>query len=456
MARPAATRDMTQGSCAKHLLLFTLPLLVGSLLQQLYSLVDNWVVGNFISDAALGALGMSYPVMTMYTAFFIGMANGGTVIIAQFFGAGEKHRVRDVVDTLYTAFTVSILPMTALFVLMTKPLLLLMNADTVGLDDAVLYQVIISAGIIGSLGYNINAAILQGLGNSRTTLFFLGISSVLNIVLDLLFVLVFHWGVAGTAIATVIAQLASWLAGLFYINRHYPELAIHPFNRRFDKELFRKIMGIGIPQGLQMVLVSIGVMLLYSDVNIYGPSFCSGYNIAVKVENLSFLPIQALGVATTTFAGQNMGAERLDRVKKSAWISLLMGYVWTIAITSLAVHLRYEISAIFSQVPETIEASALYMRCVLTYHFLFTTMFCLNAVMRGAGESMVPMLISGFGNIVVRTVVVKLLNAHYGAELMYYGLTVGYLVSALLAAAYILSGRWQRRGSLVKKTPQNT
>jgi len=176
----------------------------------------------------------------------------------------------------------------------------------------------------------------------------------------------------------------------------------------------------------------------------------------VKVENLSFLPVQALGVATTTFTGQNMGAERLDRVKKGAWISLLMGYVWTISINSLAVYLRYDIAAIFSQVPETIEAAALYMRCVLTFHFLFATMFCLNAVMRGAGESMVPMLISALGNIVVRTIVVKYINARFGAELMYYGLTVGYLVSALLAVAYILSGRWLRRGSLVKKTPQNT
>ena len=219
-------RDMTTGSPAGHILYFALPLLVGSLLQQFYNMVDSWVVGQYVGDAALAAVGVGFPVLTMFSSLFIGLSNGGTVIIAQFFGAGKLDRVREAVDTIYTAFLLSIVPLTALALLAVRPILFLLQVEAGAFEEARLYLTVVCAGLIGSVGYNLNAGILGGLGNSRSTLLFLAVASAMNIVLDLVLVLSFGLGVLGVALGTIIAQAFSWLFGVFYINRHYPEIRL--------------------------------------------------------------------------------------------------------------------------------------------------------------------------------------------------------------------------------------
>ena len=263
-------RNMTEGSPARHIVLFALPLLAGSFLQQLYNMVDSWVVGQYVGDAALAAVGIGFPVIFMFTSLFMGLANGGTVVIAQFYGAGELDRVRDAVDTIYTAFTFSAVPVTLLAVGLVKPILFLLRVDDAAYDDAWLYLTVVCAGLIGTIGYNLNAGILGGLGNSSTTLRFLAVAALLNIALDLILVLVCGWGVFGVAIATVVSQAFSWLYGLWYINRRYPQIAIRPFCRRFDRSLFGQIMGIGLPAGIQMSLVALGAMVVMSKINTFG------------------------------------------------------------------------------------------------------------------------------------------------------------------------------------------
>ena len=261
-------RNMTEGSIAGHLLAFAFPMFLGSLLQQLYNMVDSWVVGRFVSEAALAAVGIGYPVIFMFTSLFMGLSNGTTVTIAQYYGAGKMERVRDVVDTTYTFFTLAVVPITVVALLIARPVLVLMRVEDAAMGEAYLYLMIVSGGLIGTIGYNINSGILQGVGNSRASLLFLGISAVMNIVLDLLFVLQFHWGVAGVAIATIISQFCSWIFGVFYINRNYTAFAIRPFCLRFDKGLFKKIMGIGLPAGIQFATVSMGMMAVMSQVNL--------------------------------------------------------------------------------------------------------------------------------------------------------------------------------------------
>ena len=219
MAQSRGLRNMTEGSPAGHIFYFALPLLAGSFLQQFYNMVDSAVVGNFVGDSALAAVGIGWPVVFMFSSLFMGLANGGTVVIAQFYGASQMDRVRDAVDTVYTAFMVSAVPVTLLALGLVKPVLLLMQVRSDAWAEAWLYLAVVSAGLMGSIGYNLNAGILGGLGNSRTTLLFLSIATVMNIVLDLLFVAVFRWGVFGAAFATILAQASSWLFGLFYINR---------------------------------------------------------------------------------------------------------------------------------------------------------------------------------------------------------------------------------------------
>jgi Na+-driven multidrug efflux pump len=217
--QPRGLRNMTEGSPAAHIFAFALPLLAGSFLQQFYNMVDSWVVGNFVGDGALAAVGVGAPVIFLFSSLFMGVSNGGTVVIAQFFGADRNDRVQDAIDTVYTAFICGAIPLSVIAVLLVDPLLVVMRVEQAAYAEARIYLLTVCAGLIGTIGYNLNAGILRGLGNSRTTLLFLAVSTILNIVLDLLFVLVFRWGVFGVAFATIVAQTISWLLGLTYINR---------------------------------------------------------------------------------------------------------------------------------------------------------------------------------------------------------------------------------------------
>ena len=290
-------RNMTVGSPFRHILMFTLPLLAGNFLQQFYNMVDSWVVGNYVSDGALAAVGVGFPVIFLFTSLFSGIATGGTVVIAQAFGGGRPDRVRSAIDSLYTAFIRSILPITAAALLLVHPLMTVLRVDPAAWTETRTYLLVVCAGLVGSIGYNLNAGILGGMGNSSTTLLFLAVSTILNIFLDLALVLAVPLGVLGVALGTVIAQLCSWLFGIWYINRRYPQLAIHPFNGIFDRKLFCEIIRIGLPSGIQMSLVALGAMGVLSKVNSYGKAFTAGFNVGNKLDTLSFLQFRPCGVA---------------------------------------------------------------------------------------------------------------------------------------------------------------
>ena len=440
-------RNMTVGSPAGHIFYFALPLLLGSFLQQLYNMVDSWVVGNYAGDASLAAVGVGYPVIFMFTSLFMGLSGGGTVVIAQFYGAGNMGRVRDAVDTVYTAFMASAIPITLLALGLVKPVLLLMQVQADAWAESWLYLTVVSAGLVGAIGYNLNAGILGGLGNSRTTLLFLAISSVMNIVLDLVFVLGLGMGVLGVALGTIISQAFSWLFGLFYINRRYPAIAIRPFCRRFDRALFRQIMGIGLPAGIQMSLVALGAMVVMSKINSFGKEFAAAYNVGSKLDSLAFLPVQSLSNAVTAFVGQNTGAKRPDRVRRGIRMTVAASVVWS-AVMLVLIPLGPTLVGFFSDTPAVIHSGTVYLRCIMPFYALFSVMFCLNNAMRGAGDSLFPMLDVIFSLILVRVPAVYWFADHYGPDYMYYGVGVGWCVGFTLSVVYYLSGRWKRKGNL--------
>ena len=436
-------RNMTDGSPAEHIFYFALPLLAGSFLQQLYNMVDSWVVGNYVGDAALAAVGVGFPVIFMFTSLFMGISNGGTVVIAQYYGAGKLDRVRDAVDTIYTAFMAAALPVTVLALLLVKPLLFVLRVESGAYHEAWVYLMIVCAGLVGTIGYNINAGILGGLGNSRTTLLFLAISSLMNIALDLALVLAAGMGVAGVALGTILSQAFSWLFGLFYINRCYPDIAIRPFCRRFDRTLFRQIMEIGLPAGIQMSLVSVGAMVVMSKINSYGKEFTAGYNVGYRLDQLAFLPVQGLSSAVTAFVGQNIGARRLDRVRRGIRVTLIAAVIWS-AVMLVLIPLGPALVSVFSDTPAVIQAGTVYLKCIMPFYFLFSVMFCLNNAMRGAGDSLFAMMDVLFSLILVRVPAVYWIANHYGPDYMYYGIGVGWTVGFTLSVAYYLSGRWKR------------
>ena len=452
MERENGMRNMTVGSPAGHIFYFALPLLAGSFLQQLYNMVDSWVVGNYAGDAALAAVGVGFPVIFMFTSLFMGLSNGGTVVIAQFYGAGNMDRVRDAVDTIYTAFMASAIPITALALGLVRPVLLLMQVEEDAWAESWLYLAVVSAGLIGAIGYNLNAGILGGLGNSRTTLLFLAISSVMNIVLDLVLVLACGMGVLGVALGTIISQAFSWLFGLFYINRHYPNIAIRPFCFRFDKALFRQIMGIGLPAGIQMSLVAVGAMVVMSKINSFGKEYTAAYNVGSKLDSLAFLPVQSLSNAVTAFVGQNIGARRLDRARQGIRITVAASVAWS-AVMLVLIPLGPTLVGFFSDTPAVIQSGSVYLKCIMPFYLLFSVMFCLNNAMRGAGDSLFAMVDVIFSLILVRVPAVYWFADHYGPDYMYYGVGVGWCVGFTLSVVYYLSGRWKRKGSLADKNP---
>lgn len=452
MRQPNGMRNMTEGSPAGHIFYFALPLLAGSFLQQLYNMVDSWVVGQYVGDGALAAVGVGFPVIFMFSSLFMGLSNGGTVVIAQFYGAGKLDRVRDAVDTIYTAFTVSAIPITAIAVLAVKPILFLMRVEESAYHEAWVYLIVVCAGLVGTIGYNLNAGILGGLGNSRTTLLFLAIAAGMNIILDLVLVLACGLGVLGVALGTIISQAFSWLFGLFYINRKYPDIAIRPFCRRFDKRLFRQIMGIGLPAGIQMSLVAVGAMVVMSKINSYGKEFTAAYNVGSKLDQLAFLPVQSLSNAVTAFVGQNIGAKRLDRARQGIRVTVASAVVWSAAMLVL-IPLGPTLVGFFSDTPTVIEAGAVYLKCIMPFYLLFSVMFSLNNAMRGAGDSMFPMVDVVISLILVRVPAVYWFANHYGPDYMYYGVGVGWIVGFTLSVVYYLSGHWKRRGSLAEENP---
>ena len=415
-------------------------------------MVDSWVVGRYVGDGALAAVGVGFPVIFMFTSLFMGLANGGTVVIAQFYGAGRLDRVRDAVDTIYTAFLFSAVPVTLIAVAAVKPILFLTRVEAGAYHEAWVYLIVVCAGLVGTIGYNLNAGILGGLGNSRTTLLFLAISAVMNIILDLVFVLGCGIGVLGVALGTIISQAFSWLFGLAYINRRYPDIAIRPFCRRFDKRLFRQIMGIGLPAGIQMSLVAVGAMVVMSKINSYGKEFTAAYNVGSKLDQLAFLPVQSLSNAVTSFVGQNIGANRLDRARQGIRVTVVSAVAWS-AVMLVLIPLGPTLVGFFSDTPTVIEAGAVYLKCIMPFYILFSVMFSLNNAMRGAGDSVFPMVDVIISLILVRVPAVYWFADHYGPDYMYYGVGVGWTVGFTLSVVYYLSGRWKRRGSLAEENP---
>ena len=441
--REGGIRNMTEGSPLRHIVLFTLPLLAGNFLQQFYNMVDSWVVGNYVSDAALAAVGVGFPVIFLFTSLFSGIAIGGTVVIAQAFGAGKPERVRSTIDSLYTAFVRSILPITVVSMLLVEPLMTVLRVDPAARWETRTYLLVVCAGLIGNIGYNLNAGILNGVGSSSTTLLFLMVSTVLNILLDLVLVLAFAMGVLGVALGTVTAQACSWLFGIWYINRNYPQLSIHPFNGAFDRELFREIIRIGLPSGIQMSLVALGSMCVLSKVNSYGKAFTAGFNVGNKLDTLAFLPTQSMAAAVTSFVGQNLGAGREDRARQGVRISVTLAVVWTVLSSAAVVWQCDPLSRAFSPDPAVIAASAQYLRCVMPPYVLFSTLFVLNSAMRGAGDSLYPMVNVVASVILLRVPFLYLLANRFGPDFMYWSYGIGWAVACVLSIRHYVTGKWR-------------
>lgn len=438
--------DMTHGSPTRLILRFSLPLLVGNIFQQLYNMVDSMVVGRFVGSSALTAVSTGFPIIYLLSSLFIGFSVGATIMIAQYIGAGDRAAVARTVDTIYSALLLAILPLTLLGVLVCGPLLTLIRVPAEAYDQARVYCTVVLAGIIGSLGYNLNAGILQGLGDSKTPLLFLAVACGINVALDLLFVLAFHWDVFGVALATIIAQFSSWVFGICFINWKYPFVRIRFFQMKLDRPLLKQVLRLGVPSAVQECQFSLGILIMQALINGFGNSFAAGFGAANKIDTFAFMPIQSFSTATTTYVGQNIGAGELERVRKGTRRALVLGTAVCAAISAVVVPLRRPLLMLFNTEPDVVAAGEAYLLRVLSTMFILAMMFIVNAVLRGAGATTVPMVSSILSLWLVRVPAAWLLAASFGAESLYWAYPIGWSVGLAISAAVYLRGRWQGRG----------
>ena len=378
------------------------------------------------------------------------MGIGARAMVSQFNGAGDAERLKATIDTIYTALIVGIVPLSIVGILVSRPIIALLAVPADTADQCWIYMVIVLGGLIGSLGYNANSGILQGLGDSKTPLLFLVIACIINIVLDLLFVVVFHWGVAGVAIATIIAQAFSWIFGIFYINKKYPQIHIHPFCFKFDKALFGQIVKLGVPAGVQQALFSFGVMAMQRLINSYGSAFMAGFNGANKLDTFAFMPIQSFATAATTFVGQNIGANRPERVHKGTVATLWMSCGFSVLVAVLLLPTGRFCMRLFSTEPAVIESGFAYLARILPFYWMLAIMFVLSSIMRGAGEMMVPMISSLAALWLARVPAAYLLAHFFGPMNIHFCYAIGWALGLAICVPYYFSGRWKEKSIVVR------
>jgi len=441
--------DMTVGSPLRHIIKFSVPLLIGNVFQQFYSIADSYIVGNFIGTDAQAAVIIGMPVFFLVIALFAGLGMGATIILSQNYGAKEMETVRRTIRTIYSCIYIASIPLTVIGVLVTPSLMRLLGVPESAMDMAVTYVTITFIGLIGLMGFNFNAGILHGLGDSKTPLRFIIISSVINIALDLLFILVFKWGIAGVAFATVIAQTFSWLYGIWYIKKKYPELELSLFKVGLDKVILLKIVRVGVPSAIQQSLFAVGMLAMQNLINRGGADFIAGFGIANRIDAFVFLPVFSFFAALSTFTGQNIGVKQIDRVKQGLRVTLIAALSMYAVIAFLVLTFGQHLLAQFNSDPEVVGYGMRYLFSVLPFSFLIIIQFMLVAVMRGAGQVMVPVFTTIAGFILVRIPAAYLLERYLGMDYIFYCFAIGWVVSLTAAIIVFSTGRWKTKSLVI-------
>ena len=325
------TKEMTTGKPYKLILSFALPMIFGNVFQQLYNMVDTIIVGKYVGVDALAAVGSTGAINFLVIGFALGICSGFSIPVAQSFGAGNHSQMRKyVANSIYLSVIASII-LTVSTMLLTGPILRITNTPEEIYDDAYRYIIVIFAGISATIFYNMLSGILRALGDSKTPLVFLGISSVLNIILDLTFIIVFKWGVFGASFATVISQGISALLCLFYTIKNYDILRFDSFELKPDLEKMKKLVVIGVPMALQFSITAIGSIILQSAVNTLGKTAVASMTAAIKIQTVAMGPMESMGITMATYCGQNRGARKYSRITAGIGQSIAMTMVYSVA-----------------------------------------------------------------------------------------------------------------------------
>ena len=445
--------DMTEGSPWKKIVFFTVPMLVGNIAQQLYNTVDSVVVGNYVGDNALAAVGSAGPILNLLLVLFVGISVGAGIIVSQYFGAKEREKLSGTIGNCITLTAVATIFVMVVASLVSRPLLELLDTPESIIDWCQSYLLILFIGSAGLAFYNILSGILRGLGDSMSALAYLLVSTVLNIVLDLVFVAKLDMGVSGVALATVIAQLISALLCFLRLSKMVDLFDMKPRYLKLEKHHALKIIRLGLPSGITQAIFSMAMIVVQSLTNSFGEMFIAANVIIMRVDGFAMMPNFSFGTAMTTYAGQNVGARMYDRVEKGAKQGTLIAMGVSAILTSLILVFGKALMGIFTKTPELVDLSRYMMGILAVGYVAMAVTQSLSGVMRGAGDTVTPMWISIVTTIFIRVPVaygIAFLTrsaAFPGGrqECIFISLLSSWVAGALITFFFYKRGKWKEK-----------
>ena len=437
---------MTDGTIWKHLVNFAFPLFMGNIFQQLYNTVDSIVVGNFVGADALGAVTSTIPIVITLIGLFIGLAMGASVVISQYFGARDIQNLRRATHTAVVSTIIMALIISAAGYWSTPYLLRMMNTPESVFREAVVYLQIFSLGLGGTMLYNMGSAILRAVGDSKRPLYFLILASILNIFLDLLFVIKFESGVAGVAYATIISQLVSGLIIFWLLFKSHEVHSLTWHEMKIDTRILRRIIAIGFPAGFQMALTSFSNVFVQAYINSYGAASTAGWGIYARVDAFVILPTQSMAMAVTTFVGQNAGARKPERIRKGLLQGLFISWgISAFIITCLYIFAPY-IAGLFNQDAAVLSFAVLFIRLNSIFDPVNATDQIQAGALRGVGDSKSPMIIMLSSFVVFRQIylfiISRLTDSVYFIAI---GYPLGWIVCTTLMTIHIKRSGWDKK-----------
>ncbi|NMD38046.1 MAG: MATE family efflux transporter [Christensenellaceae bacterium] len=445
--------DLTKGDPAKNILIFSIPLLIGNLAQQLYNTVDAIVVSHYIGDIALGAVGISGPAINLLIMIFVAISTGSSVLVGQFYGAEDRDNLNKTIGSIFILALIFGLIVTIISVLITEPVLYLLNTPEEMFTMATDYLRTIFWGITSLALYNLLTAALRALGDSFYPLLFLLVSTIVNIILDIIFVKYFHLGTFGVAIATVIAQSVSAILCIFRLKSLKDIFDMDRKYLIYNPKITKRIFKIGLPNAATQGIFSTAMIVIQSLTNSFGPLVITANTAVMRVDGFVMMPNFTFGIASTTFTAQNIGAKRLDRVREGAKATIKIGLITSTFLSLLIVIFGKEVTMIFSNTPEIIDYASKFMRILSLGYIAFTATQVFGGVMRGSGDTITPMWISIISVVLLRTPLAYLLvhlsktaaNPMGNPSMIFLGHVISWITGSILTVLAYKSGRWKRR-----------
>jgi putative MATE family efflux protein len=438
-------KDLTQGKEAKLILYFTIPMLIGNAFQLISMTIDSIIVGKFIGKSALAAIGASFPVIFALLSMIIGIASGITTIIAQYYGAKDYDNVIKAVDTAYIFLFISSITVSVTGIFFAREIFMLLCLPSEVLPEATLYFQIYLGGTILMAGFYGTSAILRGFGDSKTPLYFMIIATIIGVASEIVFIVIFKWGIKGAAIATILSQGIAFLIAIIYLNKNHKYVNINFKEIHFSMDIFMKSLKIGLPSGLQQTFFALGMMALVRIVNGFGTDAIAAFTITGRIDSFSSLPAMNFSMALSSFVGQNIGAGKIERVKNGIVSTWLMISVITLIATAVNLIFSNELMSFFTHDKEVIRIGSDYLIIVGIFYIGLSIMFVNNGLFRGAGDTLVPMFITFVSLWLIRIPLAYFFSKEIGITGIWWAISISLSFGLIASTIYYLTGRWKNK-----------